>query len=294
MPLASLLLLALLQGVPDYAGNCPVNVEGRLVFPAYTTPFPVKVGASNTGAGCSGGDPNCQREVNSGPDGFFQFGYVNSGPHELAFQPEGMEMVRQEFVVPTNHSAGGCFPAPGIHLDVLLHPLAKPSALTEDAVGIENLARKTPDLTIKAFAKNMNNEQKTGPKEMAATLLEVLKTAPDYYDANLELGLEYKKQGLSEDSVRVLAHALDVNSGSMLARAALGQYSYEAGDFKKAVDLLSEAARLGSKSSGVYYMLGASYIQLGQMDPAEASACCARSRSSGAFRRPICSFITFT
>ena len=57
----------------------------------------------------------------------------------------------------------------------------------------------------------------------------------------------------------------------MIARSALGQYSFEANDFQKAVDLLDGAARLGSTSPDVYYMLGSSYYKLGQLDLAEAN-----------------------
>ncbi len=180
---------------------------------------------------------------------------------------EGMGSLRQKLFVPRE-----CYPDPGIALDILLHPAVKPSeGYEEDTVAIESLARKIPDKITQAFEKSTEKPAKTAPQDVSAPLVEILKTTPDYYDATLALGLEYKRAGRSEDSIRTLTHALEINSGSMLARSALGQYSYEANDFRKAVELLSEAVRLGSTSSSVYYMLGASYVQLGQLDLAEAS-----------------------
>ena len=126
---------------------------------------------------------------------------------------------------------------------------------------------------VEAFEKSLDREAKTDPKEMSATLLQVLKTAPDYYEANLELGLQYKKQDQRVDSIQTLTHALEVNSGSMLARSTLGEYNFEAGDFQEAADLLNEAARLGSQSPDVYYILGTSYYKLNQLDLAKRVCC---------------------
>src|SRR5204863_1845346 len=74
-----------------------------------------------------------------------------------------------------------------------------------------------------------------------------------------------------DDAERLLQHAIQVNPASMKARASLGQRAYELNDFKKAADLLSEAARLGNISSDVYFMLGVSHFKLENFTLAEAS-----------------------
>jgi len=235
---------------------CSVNVDGHLLYPAYATPIP------HTSVRIVAFPPlSPPTTIDLYTDAWNQFHVsLASSPaveYWVEIHAEGMGSLRQKLFVPRE-----CKPDPGIGLDILLHPAVKPSEGSEDTVAIESLARKIPGNTVQTFEKSNGKP---------APLAEILKTVPDYYDANLALGLEYKKANQNEDAIRTLTHALEINSGSMLARSALGQYSYEAGDFAKAAELLSEAVRLGSNSSGVYYMLGASYVQLGQLDLAEAS-----------------------
>jgi tetratricopeptide (TPR) repeat protein len=177
-----------------------------------------------------------------------------------------MELLRQKLFVPRE-----CKPDPGTALDILLHPAVEPSAEpSEDTVAVESLGQKVPDKAIQSFDQSMENKAKAKPQEIEVALRQVVNAAPDYYDASLELGLEYKKANQPEDAIRTLTHALELNSGSMPARAALGEYAFEAGNFQTAADLLSQAARLGSMSPDVYYMLGTSYYKLNRVGLAEA------------------------
>ena len=238
--------------------SCSVNVTGHLLYPAYATSIP------HTSVDITvippTGPPYTMDMIFT--DAWNQF-RVSLWPSPLfeywvSVNAEGMGTLRQKLFVPRE-----CKPDPGISLDILLHPAVKPSDGSEDTVAVESLARKVPDKVLQTFDKSMD-------KKSITTLQEVLNTAPDYYEANLELGLEYKKTDRQEDAIRTLTHALEINSGSMLARSALGQYSFEADDFQGAINLLSEAVRLGSMSPDDYYMLGTSYYKLGQLDLAEA------------------------
>lgn len=216
---------------PDPAGNCPVAVTGRLIVPPYAAPIPaVSVEASQLDYPYGG------KTVLSGPDGIFNFGYLPSAQRyslDVHGVP-GMEGVRQAFYIQADHGSK-CIPGPGIRLDILLHPSAKPEEVVEDTIGIENLA------------------------------------APGNYAVNLELGFQYKKEGQKENASKTFEHALEINSGSMLSRAALGEYSFQAGDCEKAAELLEGATRLGNVSASVYYMLGSCYYKLDHLDLAEAS-----------------------
>ena len=236
---------------------CHVNVDGHLLYPAYATPIP------HTSVDILIVTPYGIGTIERFTDAWNQFHVSLPGPSPLfeywvSINAEGMGMLRQKFFVPRE-----CLPGPGISLDVLLHPAVKQSDGSEDTVAVESLARKVPDKIIQTFDKSMD-------KKSITTLQQVVNTAPDYYEANLELGLEYKKTDQKEDAIRTLTHALEVNSGSMLARSALAQYSFEAGDFERTAELLDAAARLGSTSPDDYYMLGTSYYKLNRLDLAEA------------------------
>lgn len=243
----------------------PVDIAGHLLYPPYATPIP------HTSVDITVITINGIGTIERFTDAWNQF-HLKLAPtspeveYWVTIRAEGMEPVRQKLFVPRE-----CGPGPGIDLNVLLHSAIKPSETTEDTVAIENLKRKIPQKVVHTF------EQDT---KAVSALQDVIKTAPDYYDANLALGLEYKKQNKPEDSRRTLAHALEVNPGSMLARAALGEYAFEANDFQNAQALLSEAVRLGNISPDVYYMLGTSYYKLNRLDLAEACLLRALSISS--------------
>jgi tetratricopeptide (TPR) repeat protein len=241
---------------PDAVGSCNVNVDGKLLYPSYGTPIPhTRVVFFPEGRPQSLGI-----DAYSNADQEYHL-RLRSGHYYVTVVAEGMELVRQRVTVPNDE----CLPSPGIQFEILLHTEIKPSIAAEDTIAIESLARKTPASAVQTFEKSVS--KKNGP----TALQEIVKTAPDYYDANLALGLEYKEAGRREDSIRTFTHALEVNSGSMIARSALGQYAFETQDYRKAADLLSEAVRLGSASAAVYFTLGSSYYKLDQLDPAEAS-----------------------
>ncbi len=277
MKLLGLLLLFMVHSQEEVI--CRTNVSGRLVFPPYATLIShIKVEGIKVTPTYPPCDPDptmhnsCSKYVFSNVDGAFDFGMVQSGlTYAIVVQVDGMEEVRQYFYVPANPGGSACLPGPGIRVDVLLHPATKAAELAEDAVAIEDLARTIPSKDVVAFEESIDKKSKTSPQEMLANLQEVLNNAPNYYDANLKLGLEYKKDGQKDAAARVLSHALEVNSGSMMARAALGEYSFEAGDFAKTAELLESATRLGNTSADIFYMLGTSYYKLNRLAPAEAS-----------------------
>jgi tetratricopeptide (TPR) repeat protein len=248
-------------------GPCGIDVAGRLVYPAYATPIPhtrVEIQVIPP-------PPALPYTIDRYSDAWNQFRISLPGPspvfeYWLTINAEGMELLRQKVFMPRE-----CKPDPGIALDVLLHPAVKPSdEPSEDTIAVESLGHKVPDKMIQAFDQSMEKKAKAQPQEMEAAFQQVVNAAPDYYDASLELGLEYKQANQPAEAVRTLTRALELNSGSMPARAALGEYAFDAGNFQTAADLLSQAARLGSISPDVYYMLGTSYYKLGQLAPAEA------------------------
>ncbi len=253
-----------MEDVPP-PGTCVIReLTGQLVFPAFVAPVHF-VGIELQSHDSASSD----METFTGPYEQFRFSSVRGGSYTLHITMAGMDVINQFIQL----NPDSCSPSPGAHLVIPIHgsPALKPSPIAEDTVSIETLMAKVPSRTVNAFEKTFDKEAKADPQQISSSLQDILKTAPDYYDANLELGLEYQKEDQRENSTRMLTHALDVNSGSMLARAALGQYRFETGDFQEAADLLSEAVRLGNTSPDVYFMLGTSYYKLGQLDLAEAS-----------------------
>ena len=198
----------------------------------------------------------------------FEFRDVMAANYDIVITAEGMDTVRQQLVV--NHADCGAGAPLRVDVQMKISPAFK-SFMPESAVSIDSLMRKTPDAVVKLFEKVVDSEAKSDPKNVTSALVDVLKKAPDYYDANLKLGYVYRKNLQPNQAALALIRALELNPASMHARSALGQYTFEAGDFERTADLLGGATRLGSTSAEVYFMLGTSYYRLKRLDLAEAS-----------------------
>jgi tetratricopeptide (TPR) repeat protein len=248
--------------------GCTFHVNGELIFPAYI-PVPQLVDIELQPLNVYGKWFKATSNV------YNQFQFDNVPPDDyyivIRIQP-GLDAVSQQlFLLPEDCGIQKIVVLPRVLVPMHISPAIKPSPIAEDAVSIEVLKREIPSQAVKAFDKTMDGEPKAAGQKTTASLDEILKIAPDYYEANLELGLAYRKESQNHESVQALQRALEINPGSMLARAALGQFDFEANDFKNAADLLSQATRLGNTSPDVYYMLGISHYKLNQLDLAEAS-----------------------
>lgn len=233
-------------------------IVGRLIFP-------FGVPQSYLEIEMEAEDGTVVRATKSGPNGEFRFDGVKLGSYYFIINTQGLDFVRQPLILDMQNFGSI---RPMIQLR-RLH--GKSLDEFEDVVSIANLVQSVPKDAIKAVEKALEEQRKNDVVKMVAELERALKIAPNYYDANLHLGLHYKKAGQREQAVRLLLRAVEVNSASMKARAALGQLYFEGGEFQKAVDVLSEAARLGNTSPDLYFMLGTSHYKLGALVLAEES-----------------------
>ena len=143
------------------------------------------------------------------------------------------------------------------------------SKYSEVAVSVDSLKVEIPKEAVAAYDRAMDSARRGELKKVVTDLEKAVKLAPDYYDALLELGLRYHKDGKNADAARVMKHALEVNPASMKARAVLGQQAFEADDFQKAADLLGQAVQLGNMTPNVFLMLGVANFKLERLEVAE-------------------------
>jgi tetratricopeptide (TPR) repeat protein len=274
---AILVLLALhspqtardIRSGPPKSTGCAFTITGRVIFPAYAEPvhfFDMEL--ESLGGGFS-------IPAKSGP---YESIFIEHVPTDQGFnfnlkiELPGYDVASQ-FIALNPLDCHSIEAVRTVYFDVQLHrsPALKPPPLQEDTVSIKTLMSKVPEKIVETFEKNAEQEAKAGAAETATSMEHLLQEWPDYYDANLALGLEYQKTGRRDDSIRALNHALELNAGSMIARSTLGGYHFDAGDFETAAKLLDEAARLGSTSPWVYYMLGTSFYKMNRLALAETS-----------------------
>jgi tetratricopeptide (TPR) repeat protein len=252
-------------GVKDHFAD-GITILGKLVFPAGIAPSIVEIELE---------DQNgvIVNSTKSEPHNQFRFTRVpivdvaNSSfeTYYLIINTEGFDIVRQQLSLNTNNFSGA-------QVTIQLHRIPGLTQRNSEAVvSIAGLQEEPPKGALRAFDKAMEEQGKGDTRKAALDFEKAVNLAPNFYEANLELGLQYEQEGEHDRAVRLLTHALEINPASMRARAALGKRAYETDDFQKAAEMLGEAVRLGNTSADVYFMLGASCFRIDDLDMAEAS-----------------------
>jgi Flp pilus assembly protein TadD len=253
------------QGAREHFAN-GIDVTGKLVWPADVSPHLLDIDLEDE-------DGNIIQSTKSESNDQFRFTHVavvNATTcafknYHLQINAVGLDIVRQPLALSTGNFSGAQVTIqlrriPGLH-----------SRSSEAVISIASLKQTPPAQALAAFDKAMAEQRKGDPKKSVADFERALKIYPDFYEANLELGLQYDKEGRDDDAIRLLSRALEINPASVRARTALGRHAYESKDFEKAAGLLKDAVQLGETSGDVYFMLGMSYINIDETDLAEAS-----------------------
>ena len=100
----------------------------------------------------------------------------------------------------------------------------------------------------------------------------ILAVQPNNADALHLMGLIKAQQGLSEDAVRLIRSAIDVNSGIALYHANLGRALRGMGDDKAAVQALREAVRLDANEASYHADLASALFGAGDAAGARSRA----------------------
>lgn len=198
-----------------YANGLPI--VGRLIFP-FGIPvsyLDVQLEDEQTGRVIGA--------AKSGPNGEFQFsGVAVDKSYNFVINAEGLMYVRQPLVLDKQNFGA-------VRIAIQLRRLQGKSLFdAEDVVSIQSLTTPKVPKGAQAAVENGLEEKRKGNLLKAALELEkALKIAPDYYEANLQLGIFYHTQGRKVEARRLLTRALELNSASRKARAVLGLIYYE-------------------------------------------------------------------
>ena len=246
--------VSMMPGAIRLAYENGLPVVGRLIFPSDVPVRFIEIELEVE-------DGTVMDSIKSGPNGEFRFDGVKLGRYYIVINAQGIAPVRQQLRLDgTNFGS--------VRLEIPLHGFTAAEG-GEDVVDVEKLKQKIHKDAVKAFEKAEEARRKRDIKKFKSELEKALKIAPDFYEANLRLGLYHQGTGSREEALRLLSRALDVNSASIAARTALAEIHFETADFRKTIDALSEVSKLGTSSADVYFMIGTSHYKLGALDIAE-------------------------
>ncbi len=150
-------------------------------------------------------------------------------------------------------------------------------------VDVQQLLANIPEEAREEYAKALEESQDGNHDEAIEHLEKAVELAPDYYDAWIDLGIEYVELGRFRDGEAAYGEALQSNPNGDLAMLNLGVLYYKEGEiqsaqnedseagqsFEKARSSLEESIRLSPSSVPARFYLGTTLYKLGSYEEAE-------------------------
>ena len=136
-------------------------------------------------------------------------------------------------------------------------------------VNIPGVTPPLPQEAIDLYWKGVDRVRAVDLKKAAEAFQGALNLQPDFYEANLQLGLVRLREADLVEAARLLEHAANLSPAAGRPRRALGEVYFRRMRYSKAIDALVEARRLGELFADDFFYLGSSYYKLDRFGPAE-------------------------
>ena len=150
-------------------------------------------------------------------------------------------------------------------------------------VDINELRRDYPDKAVEEYEKALKDVEKGNAKKAVDRLEKAVKLAPDFYQAQNNLGVQYRALGRYRDAERTFEIARDLNRNAAQPLINLGslyvdeaQKQISSGEeeralatYQKAVASLEEAIVLDAFSASARYFLGTALYKTAALEGAE-------------------------
>lgn len=161
----------------------------------------------------------------------------------------------------------------------------EPVANGGPVVDLKQLRAKIPGKAVDEYEKAMKEASKGNRAKAVEGLQRAIKLAPDFYEAQHTLGVQYIALQKYEDAETALTRARDLSPKSAEPLINLGSLYYERGQaesdgghaeeaktaYAKATEFLEESVRRSPLSASAHSTLGAAQYKTGAFDAAESS-----------------------
>jgi tetratricopeptide (TPR) repeat protein len=152
-------------------------------------------------------------------------------------------------------------------------------------VDLKQLRAKIPGKAVDEYEKALKESSKGNRAKAAEGLERALKLAPDFYEAQHSLGIQYIGLQKYDQAETALLRARDLSPKAAEPLINLGTLYYQRGEshsdagraeeaattFEKAEDVLEESIRRNPLSSSAHFYLGATRYKMGSYEEAETS-----------------------
>jgi len=194
------------------------------------------------------------------PNGQFRFDHVKIGRYHIVIEGERFENVRQPLQLDAR-----VFGA--VNVDIRLYP--RPGlAINNPGSSAPRPLVNVPRNAQKEFEKGLEEQRKGDVKKAVARYEKALQLAPNFYEANLQLGLYHLKAGNRIEATRLIEQAVKSNPISLSGRLSLARLYLQTEEFKKVIDTLKDAP-YGIGSPDVHFLIGLAHYKLDELSEAE-------------------------
>ena len=263
---------------PSPTQNQPLRIRGRIIADAHTT-FPQLEVRIET----DGGQPIGFAYTNS--DG--EFNYQGNG--SFGFEQNIYVVVNLEGFKPYRERLNGIFGIGGFDGIVTIflereNTIKVPGRNGSAVVDLKQLRAKIPGKAVDEYEKALKESTKGNYAKAVDGLQRAIKLAPDFYEAQHSLGIQYLAMQRYEDAENPLLKARDlspkaaeplINLGTLYyqrgeSQADAGQKEKALADFQKAAELLDQSINRDPLSPSAHLYLGAALYKTGSYERAES------------------------
>src|SRR5213594_3460778 len=192
--------------------------------------------------------------------GYFEFHNVPQG-YTIRVRLEGFENVNYPVDVPGT---------PYVFIFLNGRSARGPAALGGNrVVDIRQLTANIPKQALKEYEKAVQELRDHNTERAIERLEKSIQIAPDFYNAHLGLGQEYRKTGRLDAAEKELTRAFALNPREVTPLIQLGEINLDKNNFKQAADVLSQAIRVEPGSAIAHYPLGRARYKLSEYAEAE-------------------------
>ena len=226
--------------------------------------------------------------------GNFEFRNLASGNYYIVVRMEGYEEVRQQVDMSIVRGSGA-----SITVTLNRNMIGRTrSESDDDVVDITELQRDYPRKAVQEYERAVEDNRKGNTEKAIQRMEEVVKLAPDFYQAHNNLGVFYQKMARFADAAREYEVARTLNPRASEPLVNLGSLYIQESDARRdegniitgrilddALDILEEAVKMDSRSAAGYYYLGAAYYKSEFFQEAEQNLL--RSQRLDPMSRPV-------
>lgn len=261
---------------PQPGAESRVTISGRLIATSRLPERTIEIrleGQSSERAGFAytdGAGEFTFRDISINPDQFYY----------IVANVDGFKPVRERLDYGRDLSF-----APRV--TIFLEPevaLSKADGKGGSVVGVKQLTARIPDKAVDEYKKALKDSTAGNYGKAVERLERAIQLAPDFYEAQNNLGAQYLRAQRHADAEKAFEHARDLNPEAAEPMLNLGTLHYQQGEiqsdarkeeaaaaFGKAVEFLEEAIRRNPALASAHHYLGAALYKTGSYERAEST-----------------------